>query len=160
MSGDAHVSRGVSGDAHLRGGDNPRSSYYRRLMPTDEAALHEAIQRLAAEWLRYEYRRITQQLQREGWIVKHKCVERLMRAAGLHLHRQVKRRTTTDSSHPFPRYPNLVEHLEIVRPEQVWVSDITYIRLREEFVYLAVIMDVFTCGIRGWQLRDAVWIRA
>jgi putative transposase len=132
--------------------NSPRSSYYRRLAPSDEAALHEAIERLAAEWPKYGYRRITQQLRREGWTVNHKRVERLMRAAGLHIHRKAKRRATTDSSHPFPRYPNLVEQLEIVRPEHVWVSDITYIRLRDEFVYLAVIMDVFTRCIRGWQL--------
>jgi putative transposase len=129
-----------------------RSSYYRRKGATDEAALQEAIERLAGQWPTYGYRRITQQLRREGWTVNHKRVERLMRAAGLHIHRKAKRRTTTDSSHPFPRYPNLVEYLEIVYPEQVWVSDITYIRLREEFVYLAVIMDVFTRCIRGWHL--------
>ena len=62
------------------------------------------------------------------------------------------KRRTTNSEHGFPRYPNLVEQLEIVRPEQVWVSDITYIRLHQEFVYLAVIMDVFTRCIRGWHL--------
>jgi putative transposase len=129
-----------------------RSSYYRRKVPTDEAELQEAIERLAGQWPTYGYRRITQQLRREGWTVNHKRVERLMRTAGLHIHRKAKRRTTTDSSHPFPRYPNLVEHLEIVRPEQVWVSDITYIRLRDEFVYLAVVMDVFTRSIRGWHL--------
>ena len=131
---------------------SPRSSYYRRKGPTDEAALQEAIERLAGQWPTYGYRRITQQLRREGWMVNHKRVERLMRTAGLHIHRKAKRRTTTDSTHPFPRYPNLVEHLEIVHPEHVWVSDITYIRLRDEFVYLAVIMDVFTRCIRGWHV--------
>ncbi len=96
--------------------DRPRSSYYRRKVLTDEAALHEALERLAGQWPTYGYRRITQQLRREGWQVNHKRVERLMRAAGLHIHRKAKRRTTTtDSSHPFPRYPNLVEQLEIVR---------------------------------------------
>ena len=67
---------------------------------------------------------------------------------------KIKRRSrrTTNSDHSFPRYPNLVQELEIVRPDQVWVSDITYIRLRYEFVYLAVIMDVFTRCIRGWHL--------
>ena len=59
---------------------------------------------------------------------------------------------TTDSGHAYPRYPNLVEGLEVTRPDQVWVADITYIRLRKEFVYLAVIMDVFTRCIRGWHL--------
>jgi putative transposase len=64
----------------------------------------------------------------------------------------VRRKRTTDSNHDFPRFPNLVEELEVVRPEQVWVADITYIRLRQDFVYLAVIMDVFTRLIRGWHL--------
>jgi transposase InsO family protein len=63
-----------------------------------------------------------------------------------------RRVRTTDSDHPFPRYPNLVEDLEVVRPDQVWVADITYVRLKKEFVYLAVLMDVFTRGIRGWHL--------
>src|SRR5947209_7754592 len=80
-------------------------------------------------------------------------VNRLMRQLGLHTHRKPKQRiTTTYSSHPFPRYSNLVEHLEIVRPDQLWVCDITSIRLLEEFVYLAVLMDVFTRGIRSWHL--------
>ena len=63
-----------------------------------------------------------------------------------------KKRRTTNSEHNFPRYPNRVLDLEIVRPEQVWVCDITYIRLRYDFVYLAVVMDVLTRGIRGWHL--------
>jgi transposase InsO family protein len=61
-------------------------------------------------------------------------------------------RLPTDSRHDFPRYPNLVERLEVTRPDQVWVADITYVRLREEFVYLAVVMDVFTRRVRGWEL--------
>jgi transposase InsO family protein len=63
-----------------------------------------------------------------------------------------RRRRTTDSRHDFPRYSNLVEHLEVTRPDQIWVADITYVRLRDEFVYLAVLMDVFTRRIRGWEL--------
>jgi putative transposase len=63
-----------------------------------------------------------------------------------------RRPRTTDSSHPYPRFPNLVEGLEVTRPDQVWVADITYVRLREEFVYLAVVMDVFTRRVRGWEL--------
>ena len=61
-------------------------------------------------------------------------------------------RRTTDSRHDFPRYPNLVENLEVTYPDHLWVADITYVRLREEFVYLAVIMDVFTRRVRGWEL--------
>jgi transposase InsO family protein len=67
----------------------------------------------------------------------------------------VRKTRTTNSRHAFPRYPNLVKDLKIKRPDQVWVADITYIRLREEFIYLAVLMDVFTRSIRGWHLgRD------
>jgi transposase InsO family protein len=63
-----------------------------------------------------------------------------------------QKQQTTNSEHPFARYPNVVQDLEVVRPDQVSFSDVTYIRLAQEFVYLAVIMDVFTRGIRGWQL--------
>lgn len=133
--------------------DCARSSYYHRPTAPDEQGLQQAIAAVAGEWPRYGYRRITKQLQRQGWTVNHKRVERIMRERGLQAQRKPKQRIrTTDSSHGFPRYPNLVEHLEIVRPDQVWVSDITYIRLLEECVYLAVLMDVFTRCIRGWHL--------
>ncbi len=132
--------------------DCARSSYYHRPMALPEQGLQQVIEAVAAAWPRYGYRRLTHQLRREGWTVNHKRVARMMRTLGLQAHRKPKRRTTTDSSHAFPRYPNLVEQLEIVRPEQVWVSDITYIRLRQEFLYLAVLMDVFTRCIRGWHL--------
>src|SRR5436305_15186966 len=99
----------------------PRSTYYHRSTVAHEQALRQAIVAVAGEWPRYGYRRITKQLQRQGWSVNHKRVERLMRELGLQAKRKPKRRIrTTDSSHPFPRYPNLVEHLEIVHPEQVW----------------------------------------
>jgi putative transposase len=130
-----------------------RSSYYHRPLPSQDTGLLHAIEEVAAAWPKYGYRRVTHQLRREGWIVNHKRVARLMRDLGLQAQQKPKpRTTTTDSRHAFPRYPNLVEHLEIVRPEQVWVSDITYIRLRQEFLYLAVLMDVFTRCIRGWHL--------
>jgi putative transposase len=129
-----------------------RSSYYHRPLPAPDAVLQHALEEVAAAWPTYGYRRLTHQLRREGWTVNHKRVARLMRTLGLQAHRKPNRRTTTDSSHAFPRYPNLVEQLEIVRPDQVWVSDITYIGLREEWVYLAVLMDVFTRCIRGWHL--------
>src|SRR5512135_2355345 len=91
-------------------------------------------------------------LRRQGHPVNTKRVRRLMHELGICGEAPVKRVRTTDSDHSFPRYPNLVEDLEVVRPEQVWVADITYIHLRKEFVYLAVLMDVFTRGIRGWHL--------
>ena len=111
-----------------------------------------ALQRLAGAWPTYGWRRLTAQLQREGFSVNRKHVQRLMRAMGLQGQQATKKRGTTNSEHSFPRYPNLVEQLEIVRPDQVWVSDITYVGLHEDFVSLAVLMDVFTRGIRGWHL--------
>src|SRR6516225_11939571 len=91
-------------------------------------------------------------LRREGWSVNGKRVRRLMAEMGLRGKAPIRLRRTTDSRHDFPRYPNLVEGLEITRPDHVWVADITYVKLREEFVYLAVLMDVFTRRVRGWEL--------
>lgn len=129
-----------------------RSTYYHRRVQTDEQGVRQAIEAVAAEYPRYGYRRVTHQLRRQGQIVNHKRVERIMRELGLQARRPSKRKVTTNSAHAFPRYPNLAEHLEIARPDQIWVCDITYIRLLEEFVYLAVLMDVFTRAIRGWHL--------
>jgi len=96
---------------------------------------------------------LTAQLQREGWTVSSKRVRRLMAHLGLTRHLKPARVHTTNSQHAFGRYPNLVEHVESVRPDQIWVADtITYIRVQREFVYLAVPMDVFTRSIRGWHL--------
>ena len=130
----------------------PRSSYYYQPTLRDETEVRSAIQGVVAEWPTYGYRRVTKQLRRKGRIVNKKRVQRLMRAMGLSVKTKRKARKTTHSQHDLPRYPNLVQDMAIVRPDQVWVSDITYIRLRDEFVYLAVIMDVFTRGIRGWHL--------
>ena len=129
-----------------------RSSYYYQPKQRDETEDRTAIESVAAEWPTYGYRRVTKQLHRQEWDINKKRVQRLMQEMGLQVKSKRKARKTTNSDHDFPRYPNLVQDLEIVRPEQVWVSDITYIRLRYEFVYLAVIMDVFTRSIRGWHL--------
>jgi putative transposase len=132
--------------------DCPRSSYYHQPEQPDDTELEVAIQAVVAEWPTYGYRRVTAQLRRQEWTVNHKRVQRLMRSIGIQAKTKHKKRRTTNSEHDFPRYPNLVQDLEIVRPEQVWVSDITYVRLLNDFVYLAVIMDVFARGIRGWHL--------
>ena len=131
----------------------PRSSYYHHVESAEETPLQSAIRAVAAQWPTYGYRRITAQLQRQGWKVNHKRIRRLLQLMGLAIKpKRRKKQRTTNSEHDFPRYPNLVDGLEIVRPDQVWVSDITYIHLLDEFVYLAVIMDVFTRAIRGWHL--------
>ena len=130
-----------------------RSSYY--YQPAEisgEGKLKGAIKETAAQWPTYGYRRITEQLRRGEWVVNRKRVRRLMRLMGIQARVKHRKRRTTNSEHDFPRYPNRALELEIVHPEQVWVCDITYIRLRFGFVYLAVIMDVYTRAIRGWHL--------
>lgn len=131
----------------------PRAGLYRAATArADEAGLRRAVERLAGVWPTYGYRRITALLRREGREVNGKRVRRVMAELGLQGRAPPRCVRTTDSSHPFPRYPNLVEGLTVERPEQVWVADITYVRVRAEFVYLAVLMDVFTRRIRGWEL--------
>jgi len=132
--------------------DYPRSSFYYRPKVRDESQLENAILDTAAAWPVYGYRRITAQLHREEWTVNHKRVYRIMREIGLQSQKKHRKRFTTNSQHHFRRFPNLVKDLTIEYPDQVWVSDITYIRLKHGFVYLAVIMDVFTRSIRGWHL--------
>jgi putative transposase len=135
----------------------PRSSVYYPSRPplADEAMLKTALLDVAGEWPTYGYRRLTAMMRRLGWPVNSKRVRRWMDELGIHGAQPTRKRRTTDSNHAFPRYPNLVQDLEITRPDQVWVADITYIRLRREFVYLAVLMDIFTRSIRGWHLgRD------
>ena len=131
----------------------PRSSiYYHARPPLDEAMLKTALLDLAGEWPTYGYRRLTAMMRRLDWPVNAKRVRRWMNELGIHGAPPTRTKRTTNSNHAFPRYPNLVKDLEITRPDQVWVADITYIRLRREFVYLAILMDVFTRSIRGWHL--------
>ena len=112
---------------------------------------------MAGAWPRYGSERITAQMKREGITFHSKPVgerrtRRVMREMGLLSKPRPRKIRTTDSNHAFPRFENLVKGLSVTRPNQVWVSDITYIRLGSSFVYLTVIMDVFTRSIRGWFL--------
>src|SRR5205807_4091065 len=93
------------------------------------------------EWPTYGYRRLTVMMRRLDWPVNGKRVRRWMQELGIDGAPPTRKQRTTNSDHAFPRYPNLVKDLEITGPDQVWVADITYIRLRREFVYLAVLMD-------------------
>ena len=136
--------------------DYARSSYYYPRQGSAEPELEAAIRELAGQWPTYGYRRITAELHRAEWDVNSKRVRRIMKRLGIHGQKPGKKRRTTNSAHAFPRYANLVEDLTITFPDHVWVADITYIRLRHEFVYLAVIMDVFTRSIRGWQVSRAL----
>jgi len=131
----------------------PRSSVYYKPRPEiDEAMIKTALLDLAAEWPTYGYRRLTVMMQRDGWPVNSKRIRRFMDELNLTGAPPARKTRTTNSQHDFPRYPNLVKGLKIQRPDQVWVADITYIHLRREFIYLAVLMDVFTRAIRGWHL--------
>jgi transposase InsO family protein len=132
----------------------PRSCYYYVSTAASNQRMRQAIEAVAATYPTYGSRRIAAQLRRPPYnlTVNRKQVQRLMRELGVL--RPLKRRTrqTTNSQHPWPRYPNLVEELLVTEPEQVWVADITYVHLQTEFVYLAILMDLFTRAIRGWQL--------
>jgi putative transposase len=134
------------------------SSYYYHPIEKEERKLEDAIEQIAGEFPKYGTRRVSQQLHRPPYKlpIGRKRVRRLMAQKGLL--RPIKRRKkrTTDSQHPFPRYPNLIKGLEITSPNQVWASDITYIRLGHGFVYLAVVMDLFTRAIRGWCLSPTL----
>jgi transposase InsO family protein len=130
----------------------PRSSIYYAPRPDEDRSLRDALIEVAGRWPTYGYRRLTKQLKREGRVVNSKLVRKLMQELEIMGKAPERKPRTTDSGHAYPRFPNLVEELEVTRPEQVWVADITYIRLRKEFVYLAVLMDVFTRRIRGWHL--------
>jgi putative transposase len=134
--------------------DVPRSSVYYAAQPTPDAdaMFKTALLDLAAEWPTYGYRRLTAMMRRLDWPVNAKRVRRWMRELGLAGAAPKRTTRTTNSKHDFPRFDNLVKNLIISMPDQVWVADITYIRLHREFVYLAVIMDVFTRCLRGWHL--------
>ncbi len=115
-----------------------------------EADLRDRIEAICLEFPRYGYRRVTHQLRHEEWQVNHKKVLRLMRESDLLC--RVKRRwvKTTDSGHHFPRYPNLIKGMAISRLNQVWLADITYIRIRTGFVYLAAILDAYSRRVVGY----------
>jgi transposase InsO family protein len=124
-----------------------RSSFYykpRVKSPEDmkaEADLRDRIETICLGFPHYGYRRVTYQLKREGKQVNHKKVLRLMRESDLLCRVKRKQVKTTNSRHRFPRYPNLIKAMVISRLNQVWLSDITYIRIRTGFVYLAAILD-------------------
>jgi transposase InsO family protein len=134
------------------------STYYYTSQAVDNSQLQGDLEVVLGEFPRYGTRRATHQLRRPpySYQVNRKRVQRLMRQKGwLQPVKRYKYRTT-NSDHPYPRYANLVKDLWITRPDQVWVADITYIRLREGFVFLAVVMDVCTRAIRGWCLSRSL----
>lgn len=131
------------------------SSFYYRSTVVEDLRLRDVMEHIALAYPRYGYRRMTAELHRRAWPVNHKRVLRLMREN--HLLVEVKRYCrTTCSQHPYGRYPNRLKDLEIVRPDQAWAADITYIQVQHEFLYLAVLLDLFTRAIRGWELSRSL----
>ena len=135
-----------------------RSSYYHSETVLDDEELLRAIRSILSVFPTYGSRRVTAQLRRQPYeiVTNRKRIQRVMRGNGLLQPQKRRKIRTTNSQHGYPRYLNLVKELEITHPEQVWVSDITYIRLGTGFIYLAVIMDLFTRRIRGWQLSRSI----
>jgi len=132
-----------------------RSGFYRfdeGAKPDRDMDLRDAIQRIALEWPSYGRPRITAELRRRGWTVNAKRVHRLLREDNLLCVRKRKFVVTTDSNHGRKVYPNLARDLVLTGMDQLWRADITYIRLREEFVFLAVILDAFSRRVIGWAL--------
>jgi len=133
-----------------------RASFYRnwrkREPRQEQNALRDALQRLAIQNRHYGYRRIGVLLKREGWHVNHKRVLRLMRGDNLLSIRRHRFIATTDSEHAWRIYPNLARYVELTDINQLWVSDITYVRLQHEFIYLAVILDVYSRRVVGWSI--------
>jgi putative transposase len=120
--------------------------------PDLDMALRDAIQRIALKFPSYGWRRMTAELQRKGWAVNHKRVYHRMREDNLLCLRKRKFVVTTDSDHSLPVYPNLARAMALTGLDQLWVADLTYIRLELEFVYLAVILDAFSRRVIGWAL--------
>jgi len=131
-----------------------RATYYRGSAPTDsQLELRDALQRIALEMPSYGYRRISKELERQGWQgVNHKRVLRLMRQDNLLCLRKRRFVVTTESGHGLPIYPNLAAEMTPTGLHQLWVADITYVRLAREFVYLAVVLDAYSRRCIGWQL--------
>jgi transposase InsO family protein len=135
-----------------------RASYYRQWAASapreEETELRDAVQRLALANRRYGYRRIAAQLRREGFVVNHKRVLRLMRRDNLLcLRKRSFVPVTTNSHHEWRVVPNLARGLVPTGLDQLWVADITYVRLAEEFAFLAVVLDAFSRRVIGWALH-------
>ena len=128
--------------------------HWRRSAPHDEeTALRDTLQRLALAHRFYGYRRMTEALHRDGWAVNHKRVLRLMRSDNLlALRRRAFVPPTTDSRHAWRVVPNLARGMQLIGLDQLWVADITYVRLRHQFAFLAVVLDAFSRRVLGWAL--------
>ena len=131
----------------------PRSSYY-YVAVAESAELRDQVRAVAQAHPLYGSRRVAAMLRHEPYklTINRKYVQRVMKADGLLRRRRRRVPRTTQSDHGLRRYPNLIKGCEVTRPNEVWVADITYIRLGQAFVYLAIVLDVYTRVVRGWCL--------
>jgi putative transposase len=153
--------RGLAIERMVKLAQVSRASYYRfeesgKSGSDSDMELRDAIQRVALEWPSYGRRRLTQELRRHGWTVNPKRVRRLMREDNLLCVRKRKFVVATDSNHGKKVYPNLAREMVLTDVDQLWLADITYIRLREEFVFLAVILDAYSRRVIGWALDRTI----
>ena len=148
--------RGLSIERMVELGRVSRSGFYRfgdgEPDPNPDMELRDAIHKIALEWPSYGRPRITKELRRSGWVVNPKRVRRIMRQDNLLCVRKRKFVITTDSNHGRKIYPNLARTMTLTSTDQLWVADITYIRLRDEFVFLAVVLDAYSRRVIGWEL--------
>jgi putative transposase len=139
-----------------------RSSYYYQSKTEiaeqlqTQADLRDEIESICLEFPGYGYRRVTKQLQHDGQQINHKKVLRIMRESDLLCRIRRKKVKTTNSKHCFPRHPNLIKGKVVSRLNQVWVADITYIRIRTGFVYLAAILDAYSRKVIGYAVSTAL----
>jgi putative transposase len=149
--------RGLSIERMVELGRVSRSGFYRfdedsPSRPDGDMELRDAIHRIALEWPSYGRPRITAELRRQGWTVNPKRVRRLLREDNLLCIRKRKFVVTTNSNHGCKIYPNLAGKMTPTGVDQLWVADITYVRLQEEFIFLAVILDAYSRRVIGWAL--------
>jgi len=135
-----------------------RAGFYRHYQEHEprqaDVQLRDLIQQIALENRLYGYRRMTAELDHRGVVVNHKRVLRLMRADNLLAVRKQRFVLTTDSQHGYAVYPNLASRLTLTAINQLWVVDITYVRLRETFLYLAIVLDAYSRKVVGWELGE------
>ncbi len=136
-----------------------RSTFYyrhRAALSGKDADITDRIEAICLEFPGYGYRRVTKQLQNDELVINHKKVLRLMRESDLLCRARRKRVKTTNSKHPFPRYPNLIKDIVVSVMNQVWLADITYIRIRNGFVYLAAILDAYSRRVSGYAISTSL----
>jgi putative transposase len=151
------TNRGLTIERMVELGGVSRSGFYRYSedrpqRPDGDMELRDAIHRIALEWPSYGRPRITAELRRQGWTVNPKRVRRLLKEDNLLCLRKRKFVVTTDSNHGRKVYPNLAGEMTLTGTDQLWVADITYVRLQEEFIFLAVILDAYSRRVIGWAL--------